>query len=97
MDMGNISLEFIEDYSSDGNFARIVQAHGHTIHHLALATDDIDADLAAIENDSSDQSDIQISNLRLRPGQIDLRVIPGHSRMLYDDPVAVIDALTNPS
>jgi methylmalonyl-CoA epimerase len=57
LDMGTISLEFIEDYSSDGNFARIVQEHGHTIHHLALATDDIDTDLAAIEASSSNQID----------------------------------------
>ena len=57
MDLGNISLEFIEDYSSDGNFARIVQEHGQTIHHLALATDDIDADLAAIESGGNKQSD----------------------------------------
>ena len=57
MDMGNISLEFIEDYSSDGNFAKIVQEHGQTIHHLALATDDIDADLAAIETGGNKHSD----------------------------------------
>ena len=56
MDMGNISLEFIEDYSSDGNFAKIVQERGQTIHHLALATDDIDADLAAIETGGNKQS-----------------------------------------
>lgn len=57
LDLGNISLEFIEDYSGDGNFARIVQERGQTLHHLALATDDIDADLAAIETRGNKQSD----------------------------------------
>ena len=57
LDMGSVSLEFIEDYSSDGNFAKIVRERGQTIHHLALATDDIDADLAAIETGGSKDSD----------------------------------------
>jgi methylmalonyl-CoA/ethylmalonyl-CoA epimerase len=57
LDMGNVSLEFIEDYSATGMFARIVQERGTTIHHVALLTDDIDADLVAIEGRSGDKAD----------------------------------------
>jgi methylmalonyl-CoA epimerase len=57
LDLGNVSLEFIEDYSNDGNFAKIVRERGQTIHHLALSSDDIDADLAAIETGGNEQSD----------------------------------------
>ena len=49
LNMGNTDLEFIEDYSDSGTFARIVKERGETIHHLALLTGDIDADFAAVE------------------------------------------------
>ncbi len=45
MSFGEISLEFIEDYSETGPFAKIVRERGNTIHHFALLTDSIEKDI----------------------------------------------------
>lgn len=42
---GAIDIEFIEDYSEEGPFAKIVKEKGNMIHHLALLTDEIETDI----------------------------------------------------
>ncbi len=49
LELGAVALEFLEDYSQDGEFARFVRERGNAIHHFCLLTDDIEADLRALE------------------------------------------------
>jgi 4-hydroxyphenylpyruvate dioxygenase-like putative hemolysin len=49
VDMGNLQLEILEDTSTDGFIARHTAAHGNAIHHFCLLSDDIETDLAALE------------------------------------------------
>jgi methylmalonyl-CoA/ethylmalonyl-CoA epimerase len=50
LELGNVSLEFIEDYSDDGVFARFVKERGDAIHHFCLLTDDLDSDAADLKS-----------------------------------------------
>jgi methylmalonyl-CoA/ethylmalonyl-CoA epimerase len=49
MDIHGLGLEFIQDYSEDGEFANFVKERGNAIHHFCLLTDDIEADAQALE------------------------------------------------
>lgn len=46
--LGGIDLEFIEDYSEDGSFAKIVRERGNMIHHFAFLTDCIEKDIVSL-------------------------------------------------
>jgi len=50
VDLGNVSLELIQDLTEDGPMARMVQYHGNTIHHFCLLTDDIETDLEKMKD-----------------------------------------------
>lgn len=49
VNLGEVGLEILEDYSEDGLFARFVQERGNTIHHFCLISDDLEADIEALE------------------------------------------------
>ena len=50
LDLNGVGLEFIEDYSADGWFARFVQERGgDAIHHFCLVSDELEADAEALE------------------------------------------------
>lgn len=49
VEIGNLQLEILEDYSKDGFIARHTAAHGNSIHHFCLLTDDIEKDLAELD------------------------------------------------
>ena len=49
VDLSGIGLEFIEDYSGEGEFAKFVKKKGNAIHHICLLTDDIEADIKILE------------------------------------------------
>lgn len=54
LDLGNGYFELLEPQTDEGAIARYLDQHGPGIHHLALATDDIEAALArAREHDIS--------------------------------------------
>lgn len=69
IEMGGLGLELIEDYSEDGPFARFVKEKGNTIHHFCLLTDDIEADIAALETRGIEMAD-QRSRVGLRGKRI---------------------------
>ncbi len=48
VNLGNLDLEFIEDYSEDGVFSKMVRERGNTIHHFALITDQIEEDISLL-------------------------------------------------
>lgn len=45
LDLGNGYLELLEPVDDDGTIARYLDEHGPGIHHLAFATDDVEAAL----------------------------------------------------
>lgn len=49
LEFSSISLEFIEDYSSKGTMSQIASQKGNIIHHIAMLSDHIEADMAALE------------------------------------------------
>jgi len=49
VDIGGTGLEFIQDYSEDGEFARFVKERGNAIHHICLLTDQIEADIELLK------------------------------------------------
>ena len=49
VELGGISLEFIQDSSDDGMMARFVKDKGDTIHHFCLLTDNIEDDVEALK------------------------------------------------
>jgi hypothetical protein len=46
---GEVSLEFVEDYSERGPVACIVRERGDFIHHFCLVSDDIEGDMKGLE------------------------------------------------
>lgn len=44
-----IALEFIQDKSNEGEFAKFVGKRGNGIHHFALLTDDIETDVELLK------------------------------------------------
>ena len=49
VDLSGIGLEFIEDYSGEGELAKLVKEKGDAIHHFCVLTDNIEADIKALE------------------------------------------------
>jgi len=49
LDIGGTGLEFIQDYSEDGEFAKSVRERGNSIHHVCLLTDQIEADIELLK------------------------------------------------
>jgi methylmalonyl-CoA epimerase len=47
---GAVSLELVEDYSADGSVARMVRERGSFIHHFCVLSDDVAADMTALQN-----------------------------------------------
>lgn len=63
LDLGNLQLEILEDTSTDGFIARHTAQHGNAIHHFCLLSDDLETDLAALE-----QKGIPLMDRRPRMG-----------------------------
>jgi len=49
VDVGEIGLEFIQDYSEDGEIATFVKGKGNGIHHISFLTDQIEADIETLK------------------------------------------------
>lgn len=49
LNLYGIGLEFIQDYSENGEFARFARERGDAIHHFCLLTDDIEAEVNSLE------------------------------------------------
>ena len=49
VDLRGIGLEFLEDYSENGEFARFSSERGDAIHHFCSLTDNIEADADFLE------------------------------------------------
>ena len=50
VELGGISLEFIQDSNEDGILAEFIKEKGDAIHHFCLLTDDIEGDVEAFKN-----------------------------------------------
>ena len=50
VELGGISLEFIQDSSDDGMMARFIKEKGDAIHHFCLLTDNIENDVEALKH-----------------------------------------------
>lgn len=59
MEFNGIGLEFIQDYSEDGAFAKLVKERGDTIHHFCVLSDDMQADIDAMKAKGIDMADQQ--------------------------------------
>ena len=57
VDLKGIGLEFIEDYSGEGEFAKFVNEKGDAIHHFCVLTDDIEADIKILEKRGIEMAD----------------------------------------
>lgn len=57
MEFDGIGLEFIQDYSEDGAFAKLVKERGDTIHHFCILSDDIQADIDAMKAKGVEMAD----------------------------------------
>jgi methylmalonyl-CoA/ethylmalonyl-CoA epimerase len=59
MDFNGIGLEFIQDYSEDGAFAKLVKERGDSIHHFCLLSDDVQGDIDALNAKGVEMADQQ--------------------------------------
>jgi methylmalonyl-CoA/ethylmalonyl-CoA epimerase len=57
VNLRGIGLEFLEDYSKNGEFARFVREKGNAIHHVSLLTDDIQKDIQLLESRGIEMKD----------------------------------------
>jgi len=57
VDLKGIGLEFLEDYSKEGELAKFVQEKGDAIHHFCLLTDNIEADIEVLEKRGIEMAD----------------------------------------
>ena len=57
VNIGGTGLEFIEDYSRDGRFARLVKERGNAIHHFCLLTDEIEKDVEVLKGRGVEMAD----------------------------------------
>ena len=69
LDLGGVGLEFLQDYSKEGVFARFVKERGDAIHHFCLLTDDIEADIETLTGRGVEMAD-QKPKLGLRGKKI---------------------------
>jgi len=49
VELGGITLEFIQDSSEDGMMTRFIKEKGDAIHHFCLLTDNIEDDVEALK------------------------------------------------
>ncbi len=59
VEIGGVGLEFIQDYSADGAFAKLVRERGDTIHHFCLLSDDMQADIDTLKQRGVEMADAQ--------------------------------------
>ncbi len=57
VNIGGTGLEFIEDTSQDGRFARLVKERGNAIHHFCLLTDEIEKDIEVLKGRGVEMED----------------------------------------
>jgi len=57
VNIGGTGLEFIEDYSQEGRFARFVKERGNAIHHFCLLTDEIEKDIEVLKGRGVEMAD----------------------------------------
>ena len=69
IELGEVGLEFLEDYSEDGPFAQFVRERGNAIHHFCLLTDNIEADIETLEKRGVEMAD-QTPRIGLRGKKI---------------------------
>jgi methylmalonyl-CoA/ethylmalonyl-CoA epimerase len=50
VELGGISLEFIQDSNEDGMLAEFIKEKGDAIHHFCLLTDDIESDVESLKH-----------------------------------------------
>lgn len=50
INMGGIGLEFIQDDSGYGEFAKFIRERGNSIHHFCLLTDEIENDIEMLKS-----------------------------------------------
>ncbi len=55
--IGQVALEFIQDKSNDGEFAKFVREKGNAIHHIAFLTDDIEGDVELLKKRGVEMAD----------------------------------------
>ena len=49
-ELGEASLEFLQSTTPEGNIAKFINKRGQGIHHIAIAVDDIHAELARLKS-----------------------------------------------
>jgi methylmalonyl-CoA epimerase len=69
VDLGNIQLEFIQDFTGEGPLAQLTKEKGDMIHHFCLLTDDIENDIETLIQRGVDMQD-QKSRVGLRGKKI---------------------------
>jgi len=57
LDVGGTGLEFIQDYSEGGEFAKFVKEKGNGIHHISLLTDQIETDIEVLKSRGIEMAD----------------------------------------
>jgi len=57
LDLGGIGLEFLEDYSEEGEFTKFVRERGDAIHHFCLLTDNIESDIETLKERGIEMAD----------------------------------------
>ena len=57
VNIGGTGLEFIQDYSEEGRFARFVKERGNAIHHFCLLTDQIEEDIEVLKGRGVEMAD----------------------------------------
>jgi len=71
VELGGISLEFIQDSSEDGMMAQFIKEKGDAIHHFCLLTDNIEDDVEALKQRGIEMRD-QTPRIGLRGKKIAL-------------------------
>jgi len=59
VDINGMGLEFIEDYSEEGGFAKLVRERGNSIHHFCLLSDNIQGDIDTLRERGVAMQDLQ--------------------------------------
>ncbi len=57
LEFGGVGFEFIQDYSEDGAFANLVKERGDSIHHFCILSDDVQADIEAMQAKGIEMAD----------------------------------------
>ena len=57
VELDGIGLEFIQDYSEEGEFSKFVKERGNAIHHFCLLTDNIEADIKILKERGVEMAD----------------------------------------